>query len=122
MTSRQPVDLPAIAFLGAGSMARAILAGLLQPHVTVAGGIRATNRSRTRAAEFADEPRVTAYSTEADAAANRYGSSACASAATTGCPCGGRGVIEGPRTLNRSLEKSIVWSLPASRILQTSRP
>jgi pyrroline-5-carboxylate reductase len=71
MTSRQPVDLPAIAFLGAGSMARAILAGLLQPHVAVAGGIRATNRSGARAAEFAGEPRVTAYATETDAAANR---------------------------------------------------
>jgi pyrroline-5-carboxylate reductase len=71
MTSRQPVDLPAIAFLGAGSMARAILAGLLQPHVAVAGGIRATNRSGARAAEFAGEPRVTAYATEMDAAANR---------------------------------------------------
>ncbi|GGI44886.1 pyrroline-5-carboxylate reductase [Agromyces flavus] len=75
MTSRQPVDrpieLPSIAFLGAGSMARAILAGLLQPHVTVAGGIRTTNRSAARAAEFDAEPRVTAYATEADAAANR---------------------------------------------------
>lgn len=71
MTSRQPVDLPSIAFLGAGSMARAILAGLLQPSVTVAGGIRTTNRSQARAAEFADEPRVTAYSTETDGAANR---------------------------------------------------
>jgi pyrroline-5-carboxylate reductase len=75
MTSRQPIDvhveLPPIAFLGAGSMARAILAGLLQPHVTVAGGIRATNRSEARAAEFADEQRVTAYATETDAAANR---------------------------------------------------
>ncbi|HEX6955227.1 MAG TPA: pyrroline-5-carboxylate reductase [Agromyces sp.] len=71
MTSRQPVDLPAIAFLGAGSMARAILAGLLQPHVAVTGGIRATNRSEARAAEFADEPRVTAYATETDPAANR---------------------------------------------------
>lgn len=71
MTSRQPVDLPSIAFLGAGSMARAILAGLLQPSVTVAGGIRATNRSQARASEFADEPRVTAYSTETDGAANR---------------------------------------------------
>jgi pyrroline-5-carboxylate reductase len=71
MTSRQPVDLPSIAFLGAGSMARAILAGLLQPSVTVTGGIRTTNRSAARAAEFADEPRVTAYSTETDGAANR---------------------------------------------------
>jgi pyrroline-5-carboxylate reductase len=71
MTFRQPVDLPAIAFLGAGSMARAVMAGLLQPHVSVAGGIRATNRSEARATEFADEPRVTAYATEADAEANR---------------------------------------------------
>ncbi|KZE93530.1 Pyrroline-5-carboxylate reductase [Agromyces sp. NDB4Y10] len=71
MTSRQTVDLPAIAFLGAGSMARAILAGLLQPQVEVAGGIRATNRSAAKAAEFDDEPRVTAYATEADAEANR---------------------------------------------------
>jgi pyrroline-5-carboxylate reductase len=75
MTSRQPVDravvLPSIAFLGAGSMARAVMGGLLQPDVTVEGGIRATNRRADRAAEFADEPRVTAYATEADAAANR---------------------------------------------------
>ncbi|GAA2029566.1 pyrroline-5-carboxylate reductase [Agromyces tropicus] len=71
MTSRQPVDLPAIAFLGAGSMARAILAGLLAPHVSVAGGIRTTNRSAERLAELADEPRVTGYATEADADANR---------------------------------------------------
>ncbi|MRX43142.1 pyrroline-5-carboxylate reductase [Agromyces kandeliae] len=70
MAPSQPVDLPAIAFLGAGSMARAVLAGLLQPHVAVAG-IRATNRSESRAAEFADEPRVTAYAIESDAAANR---------------------------------------------------
>lgn len=73
MTSRQPVDvvLPSVAFLGAGSMARAVMAGLLQPNVTVEGGIRATNRRAERAAEFAAEPRVTAYATEADAAANR---------------------------------------------------
>jgi pyrroline-5-carboxylate reductase len=70
MTSRQPVDLPAITFLGAGSMARAVLAGLLQPGVSVAG-IRATNRSAARAAEFDDEPRVTASATETDADANR---------------------------------------------------
>ncbi|WP_400999899.1 pyrroline-5-carboxylate reductase [Agromyces sp. GXQ0307] len=70
MAPSQPVDLPAIAFLGAGSMARAVLAGLLQPHVTAAS-ITATNRSAARAAEFADEPRVTAFATETDAAANR---------------------------------------------------
>ncbi|WP_353828512.1 pyrroline-5-carboxylate reductase [Agromyces sp. SYSU T0242] len=71
MAPSQPVDLPAIAFLGAGSMARAILAGLLAPHVEVAGGIRTTNRSAARLAELADEPRVTGYATEHDAEANR---------------------------------------------------
>ncbi|WP_438856064.1 pyrroline-5-carboxylate reductase [Agromyces sp. M3QZ16-3] len=70
MAPSQPVDLPAIAFLGAGSMARAVLAGLLQPHVSAAA-ITATNRSAARSAEFADEPRVTAFATETDAAANR---------------------------------------------------
>ncbi|BDZ54423.1 pyrroline-5-carboxylate reductase [Agromyces marinus] len=71
MTTTPTVELPAIAFLGAGSMARAILAGLLAPHVAVEGGIRATNRSAERAAEFDDEPRVRAFATETDAAANR---------------------------------------------------
>ena len=75
MTSRQPVDrpieLPSIAFLGAGSMARAILAGLLQPGVEIVGGIRATNRSRERADELDGLPGVTSYATEADATANR---------------------------------------------------
>ncbi|WP_353816789.1 pyrroline-5-carboxylate reductase [Agromyces sp. SYSU T00266] len=70
MAPSQPVDLPAIAFLGAGSMARAVLAGLLQPHVTAAG-ITATNRSAVRAAEFDDEPRVAAHATETDVDANR---------------------------------------------------
>ena len=40
MTSTTAVTLPAIAFLGAGSMARAVLAGLLKPEVTVDGDIR----------------------------------------------------------------------------------
>ncbi|WP_448002582.1 pyrroline-5-carboxylate reductase [Agromyces bauzanensis] len=65
------VKLPAIAFLGAGSMARAILSGLLQPGVEIEGGIRATNRSAARAAELADLPGVTAFAIETDAAANR---------------------------------------------------
>ncbi len=30
---------------------------------------------------------------------SRYAAPACPSAATTGCPCGGRGVIDGPLTL-----------------------
>ena len=71
MPVETPVKLPAIAFLGAGSMARAILAGLLQPDVEIEGGIRATNRSAARAAELADLPGVTSSATETDAAANR---------------------------------------------------
>jgi pyrroline-5-carboxylate reductase len=71
MTSTAPVTLPAIAFLGAGSMARAVLAGLLKPTVTVTGGIRTTNRSAAKAAELADTDGVTAYATESDADANR---------------------------------------------------
>lgn len=65
------VNLPAIAIVGAGSMGRAILAGLLAPHVSIDGEIRVTNRSSANAADFAGEPRVTAMSTEANADANR---------------------------------------------------
>lgn len=71
MSADAPVRLPAIAFLGAGSMARAILTGLLQPGIEVDGGIRATNRSAEKAAELAALPGVVAYATETDAAANR---------------------------------------------------
>lgn len=71
MTAETPLTLPAIAFLGAGSMARAIISGLLQPGVHVDGGIRATNRSAERAAELAGLPGVTSFATETDAAANR---------------------------------------------------
>ncbi len=70
MTSSQNVTLPTIAFLGAGSMARAVLAGLLKPGVTVDGGIRVTNRTAAKAAELADTEGVTAYATEVDADAN----------------------------------------------------
>lgn len=65
------VNLPTVAFLGAGSMAGAILAGLLGPGVSVAGGIRVTNRTAEKAARFDDEPRVTAYATEVRPDANR---------------------------------------------------
>ncbi|MEF3402688.1 pyrroline-5-carboxylate reductase [Agromyces sp. CCNWLW203] len=71
MSAEAPVRLPAIAFLGAGSMARAILTGLLQPGIEVDGGIRATNRSEEKATELAGLPGVVAYATETDAAANR---------------------------------------------------
>jgi len=71
MTSTAPVTLPAIAFLGAGSMARAVLAGLLKPTVTVDGGIRTTNRSAAKAAELAGTAGVTAWATETEPNANR---------------------------------------------------
>jgi pyrroline-5-carboxylate reductase len=64
-------ELPSIAVLGAGSMARAIISGLLQPGVSVAGGIRATNRSAENAAELDALDGVTATATETDADANR---------------------------------------------------
>jgi pyrroline-5-carboxylate reductase len=71
MSADAPVKLPSIAFLGAGSMARAILAGLLQPGIEIEGGIRATNRSRERADELDGLPGVTSYASEADDTANR---------------------------------------------------
>ena len=70
MSADARVRLPAIAFLGAGSMARAIIAGLLQPGVVVDGGIRTTNRTAEKAAELAGLEGVDAYATETDAAAN----------------------------------------------------
>jgi pyrroline-5-carboxylate reductase len=65
------VKLPTIAMLGAGSMGRAILAGLLAPHVSVDGGVRVTNRSAEQAASFAAEPRVRAWATSENPEANR---------------------------------------------------
>jgi pyrroline-5-carboxylate reductase len=70
MDDAQNVTLPTIAMLGAGSMGRAILSGLLAPGVQVAG-IRVTNRSEARAAELAGTPGVTSYATETKADANR---------------------------------------------------
>jgi pyrroline-5-carboxylate reductase len=52
-------------------MGRAILAGLLADHVSVDGGIRVTNRSVEKAADFDHEPRVTAWVTSANELANR---------------------------------------------------
>ena len=70
MTSTAFTELPTIAFLGAGSMARAVLTGLLQPGVTVEGGIRATNRSAAKAAELRAIEGVTAWATADDPEAN----------------------------------------------------
>lgn len=64
-------ELPSIAVLGAGSMGRAILSGLLAPHVHVTGGIRVTNRSAAKAADYDNEPAVTAFATDDDPDANR---------------------------------------------------
>ena len=61
--------LPAISILGAGSMGGAILSGLLQPTVTVDGGIRVTNRTEEKAALLRSDA-VLSYATEQDPAAN----------------------------------------------------
>ncbi|GAB3602902.1 pyrroline-5-carboxylate reductase [Microbacterium aureliae] len=61
-------DLPAIAFLGAGSMGGAILRGL---HASGEGAdIAVTNRSAAKADELATLPGVTSYALERDADAN----------------------------------------------------
>lgn len=70
MSADVTVSLPTIAILGAGSMGRAILSGLLRPTVSVDGDVQVTNRSRERAAEFADTDGVTAYATSDAADAN----------------------------------------------------
>ena len=71
MTQESTLQLPAIAILGAGSMGRAILQGLLSPHVHVAAGIRITNRRPEAAADFDTEPRVSAWVTSTNVDANR---------------------------------------------------
>ncbi|MFB2596286.1 pyrroline-5-carboxylate reductase [Herbiconiux sp. P17] len=71
MTHADSTQLPSIALLGAGSMGRAVLSGLLAPTVEVIGGIRVTNRSAERAAELAGTPGVTAFATDDDPDANR---------------------------------------------------
>lgn len=69
--SESVVRLPRIAILGAGSMGRAILSGLLKPEVHIDGGVVVTNRSAERAASFDGVPGVRAMATEADPDANR---------------------------------------------------
>ncbi|MWB98042.1 pyrroline-5-carboxylate reductase [Agromyces seonyuensis] len=68
--SESPTTLPVVAFLGAGSMAGAIIAGLTRPGVEVEG-IRTTNRSAEAAAAYAGRDGITAYATDEDADANR---------------------------------------------------
>jgi pyrroline-5-carboxylate reductase len=55
--------LPAIAIIGAGSMGGAILSGLLDPAVTVEGGIRVTNRTKAKA-RLVSSSGVTSYALE----------------------------------------------------------
>lgn len=61
--------LPAISILGAGSMGGAILSGLVQPDVTVEGGIRVTNRTEAKAVLLRSDT-VLSYATDNNAAAN----------------------------------------------------
>jgi pyrroline-5-carboxylate reductase len=68
----QATLLPTVAILGAGSMGRAILGGLLSPAVQRDGDIRVTNRSAASAAELSDTDGVLAFSTEHDPHANRH--------------------------------------------------
>jgi len=69
--SSASIALPTIAVLGAGSMGRAILSGLLRPEVSVDGDVRVTNRTAAKAAEFEGTAGVRALATETDPDANR---------------------------------------------------
>lgn len=52
-------SLPALAFIGAGSMGGAVLRGVVESGIRVDGGITATNRTPEKAATFADLDGVT---------------------------------------------------------------
>jgi pyrroline-5-carboxylate reductase len=64
-------SLPALAFLGAGSMGGAILRGVVASGVAVDGGITATNRSTESAAALRDLPGVTSIALEEQPNGNR---------------------------------------------------
>ncbi|MFS2280558.1 pyrroline-5-carboxylate reductase [Microbacterium sp. OR21] len=70
-------SLPALAFLGAGSMGGAILQGVIASGITVDGGIVATNRTREKADALASLPGVTSIAL----AENRAGNAEAAAAA-----------------------------------------
>ncbi|HEV7949874.1 MAG TPA: pyrroline-5-carboxylate reductase [Glaciihabitans sp.] len=57
------VNLPSIAIIGSGSMGGAILSGLLAPEVSVAGGVRVTNRTAAKAKAL-EGPAVVSYALE----------------------------------------------------------
>ena len=69
------VTLPTIALLGAGSLGRAILAGLIAPGVEVSGGIRVTNRTSAASTELPRHPSLTLFATENDPDANSQATS-----------------------------------------------
>ncbi|QUY63380.1 Pyrroline-5-carboxylate reductase [Gulosibacter molinativorax] len=70
-TNLQPSPLPTIAMIGTGNMNGAILAGLLASAVAPVEPVRVTTRSAASAEKFAGDARILAFSTEADADANR---------------------------------------------------
>ena len=57
-------SLPALAFLGAGSMGGAILRGVVASGIEIDGGITATNRTSSKANELADLPGVRSIALE----------------------------------------------------------
>ena len=63
------MDLPIIAILGAGSMGGAILSGLLSPSVQLAGPVRVTNRSASKASAISNAS-VESLATELNPDAN----------------------------------------------------
>ncbi len=71
MTSQQPHEVPTIAVVGAGSMGRAIVVGLLASPGAAGGNIRLTNRTARSDDQFAEDSRIRLLSTDADVDANR---------------------------------------------------
>lgn len=70
MRKKEHITLPTIAMLGAGSMAKAILSGLMADHVTHTSPIRLTNNTQQQALTFQDTPGVVAWSVEETPDAN----------------------------------------------------
>jgi len=70
MDTQQPHVFPTIAVVGAGSMGRAIVTGLLASSATIDGNIRLTNRTARRADPLAGDSRVQLLSTDVDGNAN----------------------------------------------------
>ena len=96
--------------------ATAAARGLVEEHHQVGEDVHGLSAARpARPARPGSRPRSPAAwaasrgvtnPTSADRAISRYGTAACPSAATTGWPCGGRGVIDGPLTLKNQRPRS----------------